>query len=54
MRPASMSLSFDRPEVLRPPTERPRCCTQQTMTVPPEVRRRHRRTLTDLVDAAPA
>ena len=37
LRPDSMSLPHDRPEVLVPPTEPPRCCTQQTLTVPPEV-----------------
>ena len=33
----SMSLPYDRPEVLTPPASPPRCCTQQTLTVPPEV-----------------
>lgn len=35
MRPASMALSFDHPEVLNPPEEPPGCCTNQTITVPP-------------------
>ena len=37
LRPTSMSLSHDRPEILAPPTEPPRCCTQQTVTVPPAI-----------------
>jgi hypothetical protein len=37
LRPESMSLGLDRPEVLNPPKHPPRCCTQQTVTVPPEV-----------------
>lgn len=32
-----MSLPHDRPEVLVAPPEPPRCCVQQTVTVPPEV-----------------
>jgi hypothetical protein len=36
-RPASMTLSRDRPEVLTPPEHPPACCHQQTITVPPEV-----------------
>jgi hypothetical protein len=37
LRPASMTLSRDRPEILTPPEHPPACCTQQTITVPPEV-----------------
>ncbi|MGH8979571.1 MAG: hypothetical protein ACRDWE_00915 [Acidimicrobiales bacterium] len=37
LRPASMTASFDHPEVLEPPEEPPACCTQQTITVPPSV-----------------
>ena len=37
LRPESMSLPHDRPEILNPPETPPRCCTQQTLTVPPEV-----------------
>jgi len=37
LRPASMSRPHDRPEVLSPPQTPPRCCTQQTITVPAEV-----------------
>ncbi|MHB1709907.1 MAG: hypothetical protein ACYCV7_00665 [Acidimicrobiales bacterium] len=37
LRPDSMALSFDRPEVLAPPEEAPACCTQQSITVPPSV-----------------
>jgi hypothetical protein len=35
LKPASMALRFDRPEVLSPPVgSLPTCCSQQTMTVP--------------------
>jgi hypothetical protein len=37
LRPQSMLLSRDRPEILSPPEHPPACCTQQTITVPPEV-----------------
>jgi hypothetical protein len=37
LRPASMTLSRDRPEILSPPEHPPACCTQQTITVPPDV-----------------
>jgi hypothetical protein len=37
LRPASMTLSRDRPEILTPPEHPPTCCNQQTITVPPEV-----------------
>ena len=37
VRPASMSLAYDRPEVASPPEHLPMCCSQQTMTVPPTV-----------------
>jgi hypothetical protein len=37
LRPASMTLDRDRPEILQPPANPPACCTQQTITVPPEV-----------------
>jgi hypothetical protein len=36
-RPDSLALGFERPQVIDPPTERPRCCVQETLTVPPEV-----------------
>ena len=36
-RAASMALPYDRPEVVSPPDPAPRCCTQQTLSVPPEV-----------------
>jgi hypothetical protein len=32
-----MTLRRDRPEILTPPGHPPACCTQQTITVPPEV-----------------
>ena len=37
LRPSSMTLDRDRPEILTPPEHPPACCTQQTITVPPEV-----------------
>jgi hypothetical protein len=37
LRPASMLLTRDRPEILTPPGHPPACCTQQTITVPPDV-----------------
>ncbi len=37
LRPASMTLDRDRPEILTPPEHPQACCTQQTVTVPPEV-----------------
>lgn len=37
LRPASMTLARDRPEILTPPEHPPACCTQQTITVPPQV-----------------
>jgi hypothetical protein len=37
LRPASMSLDRDRPEILAPPEDPQACCTQQTITVPPGV-----------------
>jgi hypothetical protein len=32
-----MTLDRDRPEILQPPENPQACCTQQTLTVPPEV-----------------
>jgi len=37
LRADSMTLTHDRPEILRPPEEPPTCCRQQTLTVPPTV-----------------
>ena len=37
LRPASMRLDRDRPEILTPPRHPQQCCTQQTITVPPGV-----------------
>jgi hypothetical protein len=37
LRPASMALDRNRPEILTPPEHPPACCTQQTLTVPPDV-----------------
>jgi hypothetical protein len=37
LRPASMTLDRDRPEILQPPQHPRACCAQQTITVPPDV-----------------
>jgi hypothetical protein len=37
LRPSSMTLDRGRPEILTPPEHPPACCTQQTITVPPQV-----------------
>ena len=37
LRPGSMSLDYHRPQILTPPEHPPACCTQQTITIPPEV-----------------
>ena len=37
LRPASMTLIRDRPEILTPPEHPPACCAQQTITVPADV-----------------
>jgi hypothetical protein len=37
LRPPPMTLDRDRPQILTPPQDPPACCTQQTITVPPEV-----------------
>jgi hypothetical protein len=37
LRPPSMSLGYQRPQILAPPQHPPACCTQQSITVPPEV-----------------
>jgi hypothetical protein len=37
LRPQTMTLPHDRPEILTPPTEPPACCHQQTLTIPPAV-----------------
>jgi hypothetical protein len=37
LRPASMLLDRDRPEILQPPEHPPACCAQQTITVPANV-----------------
>ena len=37
LRPASMTLDRQRPEILTPPEHPPDCCDRQTLTVPPEV-----------------
>lgn len=36
-RQASMALGYERPEIFFPPEPAPTCCTQATLTVPPEV-----------------
>jgi len=37
VRPESMKLPRDRPEILTPPQHPPACCTQQTITVGPQI-----------------
>ena len=37
LRPPSMSLDRDRPEILTPPQDPQACCTQQTITIPPGI-----------------
>ena len=37
LRPASMTLDRDRPEILQPPDHPQACCTRQAITVPPDV-----------------
>ena len=37
LRPASMLLDRDRPEILQPPEHPQACCARQTITVPPDV-----------------
>jgi hypothetical protein len=37
LRPSSMTLDRDRPEILKPPDHPQACCTQQTLTVPADV-----------------
>jgi hypothetical protein len=37
LRPESMTLDRDRPEILSAPEHPPACCTRQTITVPPDV-----------------
>jgi hypothetical protein len=37
LRPASMTLDRNRPEIFTPPEHPPACCQQQTITVPPDV-----------------
>ena len=37
LRPASMTLDRDRPEILQPPEHPQACCTRQTLTIPPQV-----------------
>ena len=37
LRPPSMTLDRDRPEILQPPQHPQACCTQQTVTISPDV-----------------
>jgi hypothetical protein len=37
LRPASMTLDRSRPQILTPPEHPPACCTQQTLTISPDV-----------------
>jgi hypothetical protein len=42
LRPAPMKLDRNRPEILTPPAHPQACCTQQTITVPPQIAARTR------------
>jgi hypothetical protein len=42
LREESMSRPLDRPEILEPPKTPPRCCVQQTVTIPPTVAQKTR------------
>jgi hypothetical protein len=42
LKQSSMTRSFDHPTVLDPPDTPPRCCAQQTITVPPQVNEKTR------------
>ncbi len=42
LRPESLTLDRDHPEILTPPQDPPACCTQQTLTVPPRGHRQDR------------
>ena len=46
LRPTSMTLTRDRPEILTPPGHPPACCIQQTITVPPQTCAKTRRSTT--------
>ena len=46
LRRDSMGLSFNRPEVIWPPGPAPKCCLQQSITVPPSVTRRRLKSTT--------
>jgi hypothetical protein len=37
LRPSSLTRDRDRPEILTPPEHPQACCTQQTITIPPDV-----------------
>ena len=37
LRPDSMTLDRSHPQILTPPEHPPACCTQQTLTIPPDV-----------------
>ena len=37
LQPPSMTLDRDRPEILTPPEHPQACCTQQTLTIPPDI-----------------
>jgi hypothetical protein len=42
LRPPSMTLDRDRPEILQPPQHPQACCTQQTLTIPPQINEKTR------------
>jgi hypothetical protein len=46
LKPASMKLNRDRPEILAPPAQPPACCTQQTITAGPRAPRKPDRNTT--------
>jgi hypothetical protein len=60
LRPQSMAPDRSHPEILTPPEHPPACCTQQTLTVPPDVAAKtrnttiHRRRTAAPTPAAPA
>ncbi|MHB1488742.1 MAG: hypothetical protein ACYCS7_14320 [Acidimicrobiales bacterium] len=42
LKPASLARPLDHPSVIEPPGEPPRCCAQQSITVPPQVNEKTR------------
>ena len=54
LRSESMTPDRDRPEILTPPEHPPACCTQQTITVPPEATAKNRAKTRLPITSAPA